>query len=199
MTARPAIFDAETGRLRRQRVVLVLLAIVSAGTSMVLAPGLAGMLGAGLALVMGVIAAVDAQNFIIPDALSAVGFVLALLQAALHGGEAWAAVLAATLLRAAVVAAMFWLVRLVYRWLRGREGLGFGDVKLAGVAGAWLGWVMIPIAVEIAALAAIAFYLMRQYGRGRRVRASGRLPFGAFFAPAIWLGWVFETVILGKF
>jgi hypothetical protein len=43
-----------------------------------------------------------------------------------------------------------------------------GDVKLAGVMGAWLGWVTIPIAVEIAALSAIAVYFFRHYARGRR-------------------------------
>jgi hypothetical protein len=26
------------------------------------------------------------------------------------------------------------------------------------------------------------------------VRALGRIPFGAFFAPAIWLGWVMDTL-----
>ncbi len=49
----------------------------------------------------------------------------------------------------------------LYRRLRGREGIGLGDVKLAGVAGAWLDWQSIPIAVEIAALAALAVCLVR--------------------------------------
>lgn len=194
----PAMFGAAAGRLRRGRVVPVLLASLAGGTSVVLTPGLTGVLGASLALLMVAIAVTDARYFVIPDALSAAGVALALLQAVLHG-EAWAAALAAACLRAVAMAAMFWLVRLAYRRLRGREGLGFGDVKLAGVAGAWLGWMTIPIVIEIAALAAIAFYLLRQYGLGRRVRASGRLPFGAFFAPAIWLGWVLQTVTPGRF
>jgi leader peptidase (prepilin peptidase)/N-methyltransferase len=77
--------------------------------------------------------------------------------------------------------------------LRGREGLGWGDVKLAGVAGVWLDLVMLPIAIEIAALGAIAVYLWRQYSRSRPLRLESRLPFGAFLAPSIWLGWLLEA------
>jgi len=67
-----------------------------------------------------------------------------------------------------------------------------GDVKLAGVAGAWLDWLTIPIAVEIAAVAALAAYVMR----GRSVDPMTRLPFGLFFAPGIWLGWLIDTMAL---
>jgi leader peptidase (prepilin peptidase)/N-methyltransferase len=54
---------------------------------------------------------------------------------------------------------------------------------------------MLPIAIEIAALAALAAYVVRQRKRARVLRAAGRIPFGAFFAPAIWLGWVTETIL----
>ena len=43
---------------------------------------------------------------------------------------------------------MFLTVRMVYAQVRGRQGLGLGDVKLALVAGAWLDWMMIPIAID---------------------------------------------------
>ena len=44
------------------------------------------------------------------------------------------------LLRGAVLALLFLGAARRYRRLRGRDGIGLGDVKLAGVAGAWLGW-----------------------------------------------------------
>ena len=44
------------------------------------------------------------------------------------------------LLRGAVLALLFLGLRALYRRLRGRDGIGLGDVKLAGVAGAWLDW-----------------------------------------------------------
>ena len=71
------------------------------------------------------------------------------------------------------------------------------DVKLAGVMGAWLGWVTIPIAVEIAALSAIAVYFFRHYARGRPLDTALKFPFGLFLAPSIWLCWLFELVVLG--
>ena len=91
----------------------------------------------------------------------------------------WPAVAFATL-RAVVLAAVFLLIRSAYRWIRGRDGIGLGDVKLAGVAGAWLDWSMMPIVVEIAACAALLVYLGRQFTGGRPLRATSRLPFGLF-------------------
>jgi len=37
---------------------------------------------------------------------------------------------------------------------------------------------------------------VRQYWLGARLRPTTRLPFGLFFAPAIWLGWLIETLML---
>ena len=85
---------------------------------------------------------------------------------------------------------------LTNRWLRGREGIGLGDVKLAGVAGAWLDWPIIPIAIEIAAVAALGAYLIRHFCFRRAVRPTTRMPFGLFLAPAIWIGWLLETMPL---
>jgi leader peptidase (prepilin peptidase)/N-methyltransferase len=80
--------------------------------------------------------------------------------------------------------------------VRGREGLGMGDVKLAGVAGAWLDWFAILIAVELAVLAALGVHLVRLAIRRRPLRAAGALPFGLYLAPAIWVAWLVQTVWL---
>ena len=67
--------------------------------------------------------------------------------------------------------------------------MGLGDVKLAAVAGAWLEWVDLPIAVDIAAISALAAALIRRV-RGDGFDPQAKLPFGAFFAPAIWICWL---------
>src|SRR5262249_24915680 len=82
-----------------------------------------------------------------------------------------------------------------YRRLRGRDGIGLGDVKLAGVAGVWLDWTSLPIAVEIAALAALAVCLVRSVAFGRRISARPRPPFGLFLATAIGIAGLGETML----
>src|SRR5262249_11679796 len=155
-------------------------------------PSLRGALGALLALVMLSIAIVDARWQIIPNELNAAALALALLHAAIQNSDAAVAALAAAALRGGSLAMLFLGLGLASRSWRGREGMGLGDVKLAAVAGAWLDWPTIPIAIEIAALSGLAVYGVRHYWFGRRLEPTTRLPFGLFFAPAIWLGWLLE-------
>jgi leader peptidase (prepilin peptidase) / N-methyltransferase len=173
---------------------IVVAAVATAAASIIAAPGLGGVTGAGLACLMVAIAAVDARRFIIPDELSAAALALGLADAAIRQPDAIGATLADAVLRAAVTAGLFFGLWAAYRRLRRRDGIGLGDVKLAGVAGAWLDWPSIPIAVEIAALAALAVCLVRWLGFGRAIRATTRLPFGLFLAPAIWIAWLGERM-----
>ena len=169
------------------------IALACAAASIAMAGGLRGALGAGLALLMLAIAVVDARRFIIPNELTLAALALALVQAAILDPDPATAILQAVL-RGVALALVFLAIRETYVRLRGRDGLGLGDVKLAGVAGVWLGWTAIPIAVEVAALSALALYLVR-YLSGRPVRATQRIPFGLFLAPAIWIAWMFEIWI----
>lgn len=82
-----------------------------------------------------------------------------------------------------------WTVRAVFRRLRGREGLGFGDVKLIAALGAWLGPAPLPVMISVAAAGAIAVLLMRGFGRGRISREES-IAFGPFLALSGWLTWL---------
>ena len=164
-------------------------ALTAIAASVLIVPGLAGVLGAGLGVVMLAIAVIDVRRFVIPNALTSTALGLALVSAGVQ--EQWDGVLTA-LLRGAVAALSFLAARAIYRWLRQREGIGLGDVKLAGVAGVWLTWTMVPVAIEIAALAALAGYLLRWLAGGPLQRQT-RVPFGLFFAPAIWVCWLLDA------
>src|SRR5258707_4478358 len=130
--------------------------LIGVVASVVLVPDSRGAWGAGLAVLMVAIAAVDARRFIIPDELTAAAVALGLAYAAVEDSEVWAQALAWSVLRGVVPALAFLGVRAGYRRWRGREGIGLGDVKLAWVAGVWLDWPAIPIAIEIPAVAALA-------------------------------------------
>ena len=88
---------------------------------------------------------------------------------------------------------IFFVFRAGYRELRRREGMGLGDVKLAAVAGVWLAWTDLPIAVDIAAVSALASALLGR-ASGKKWSATEKLPFGLFFAPAIWICWLLALV-----
>jgi leader peptidase (prepilin peptidase) / N-methyltransferase len=52
----------------------------------------------------------------------------------------------------------------------------------------------IPLAIEAAALAALAAYALCRCFSGDTFNAGSRLPFGLFLAPTIWLGWFLEAM-----
>lgn len=180
-----------------EAVAIGLAAASGIAVSLVLLPDARGVAGAGLALLMVAIAAIDARLFIIPDELTAAALVLGLVDAAVQADDTVAGALAVAALRGLVLAFAFWGLRALYRRIRGREGIGLGDVKLACAAGVWLDWPTIPIAIEIAALSALAVCAVRYLRGARSISATSRLPFGLFFAPAIWLGWLLGATLLG--
>jgi leader peptidase (prepilin peptidase) / N-methyltransferase len=158
-------------------------------TSIAVAPGWSGAAGAMLAGLMVAIAVIDNRRMIIPDELNALAFIVGLVAAGVGTDAVSTGAILQALIRASLMFILFCAFRAVYRTLRGMEGMGFGDVKLAAVAGVWLDWASLPIAVEIAALSALAAALYARL-RGNEFNAKARLPFGAFFAPAIWICWM---------
>jgi leader peptidase (prepilin peptidase) / N-methyltransferase len=142
------------------------------------------------------IAVIDARSFIIPDPLVLAALALGCLDAwMIQSGTSAPLDLLVAVVRGLGVTAAFWTLRAAYVHLRGWQGIGLGDVKLAAVAGIWLDFFAIVLAIEIAALAALTIVLTRAL-RGRRVTGRTAMPFGLFFAPAIWFCWLLERSIL---
>jgi len=172
-----------------------LIGLATAAASIWTVPGTNGWLGAGLALLMLAIAVADYRFLIIPNELTAAALALAVINAVLAQAPSIVENLVAAALRGVLTMAFFWGIRRLYGWLRQREGLGLGDVKLAFVTGAWLDWAMIPVAIEIAALGALVAYGAWHLFGKRPIDATSRLPFGLFFAPAIWLSWLIGAMV----
>jgi leader peptidase (prepilin peptidase)/N-methyltransferase len=178
-----------------RQVALSLALLASVVGSLLAAPGPDGLLGAVLGALMLAIAIIDSDRYIIPNELTGAAVALALFRAGAVGPEAdWRAVLWAAL-RAASVTVPLLALMIGYRRWRGRDGLGLGDIKLAAVAGAWLGFVAIFAVIELAALSALGAYVVNGYLRQRPLRATAFLPFGLFLAPAIWIGWLAEALL----
>lgn len=154
------------------------------------------MFGALLAAIMLAIAITDAQRYIIPDALTAAAILLALLYNGWASPDAGSQAVMLMSVRTLAASAPLLLLLLLYRMWRGRDGMGLGDVKLAAVAGAWLDWLTIAGVIELAAVSALTAYVLRSRITGQPMRATSAMPFGMFFAPAIWIGWLAETWLI---
>ncbi len=131
------------------------------------------------------LALIDLDTHRLPNAIVVpaypVGF--ALIGAASAAAGDWSALLRALLGAAALFAFYFVLAVAVPR------GMGFGDVKLAGVLGmylGWLGWGSLIVggfaAFVLGGLFAMALLLMRRVGRG-----SG-IPFGPWMLAGAGIG-----------
>jgi leader peptidase (prepilin peptidase) / N-methyltransferase len=140
-------------------------------------------------------AEIDARTFLLPDLVTGGALVSGLVAAAIFDPvSAWLG-LATAAARAAATALVLGLVRAGYARLRNREGLGLGDIKLAGALGAWLPLEAIPLCFALATAAALLAVLLAAL-RGQRVERTTRVPLGAFLCPALWLTY-FASVLTG--
>jgi leader peptidase (prepilin peptidase) / N-methyltransferase len=90
-------------------------------------------------------------------------------------------------LRDAVIGAIagylvLWTVYWLFKLIRGKEGMGYGDFKLLAALGAWLGWQMLPLIVLLSSVvgALIGIGLIVFKGRDHRIP----LAFGPYLAIA---------------
>jgi leader peptidase (prepilin peptidase)/N-methyltransferase len=79
---------------------------------------------------------------------------------------------------------VLWSVFWVFKWVTGKDGMGFGDLKLLAALGAWLGWQALPMVIILSSLsgALLGGYLVLR-GRDR----AQPIPFGPYLAIAGWL------------
>ena len=132
------------------------------------------------------LAATDAIWLRLPDTLTLATFVVALIIAMQPYGMG----LGLALWGAIFGAGSFFILRWAYAGVRGRVGLGLGDVKLMAGLGAFVGPHALPQLVLIAAIAALAGALVTRRDAPEGLSASRALPFGTalcFSAALIWL------------
>ena len=64
---------------------------------------------------------------------------------------------------------ILWSIYKLFKAVTGKEGMGYGDFKLLAVAGAWLGWQMLPVIILISsivgALFGIALIIFKQHDK----------------------------------
>ncbi len=108
-------------------------------------------------------------------------------------------------LRSALFGAMggylaLWSVYWGFKLATGKEGMGYGDFKLLGALGAWLGWQFLPLVILMSALVGTVVGIVGIVMKGQDKGA--KLPFGPYLAAAgfialIW-GVPLNTWYLGR-
>ena len=90
-------------------------------------------------------------------------------------------------LQSAVIGAIagytaLWSVYWGFKLVTGKEGMGYGDFKLLGALGAWMGWQILPLTILLSSLvgAVVGIALIVLAKRGRNVP----IPFGPYLAAA---------------
>jgi leader peptidase (prepilin peptidase)/N-methyltransferase len=84
-----------------------------------------------------------------------------------------------------------WLIYHLFRLATGKEGMGYGDFKLLGAIGAWVGWQSLPLVILLSSVVGAAIGIMLILARGRDHNQP--MPFGPFLAAAGWI-----TLLWGK-
>ena len=81
------------------------------------------------------------------------------------------------------------IISLSYYKLRGRFGLGMGDIKLFAAGSVWLSPYHLPFVLLISSLSAILYFLI-SFERINAAATNQKIPYGPFLAIAIWSVWL---------
>jgi leader peptidase (prepilin peptidase)/N-methyltransferase len=77
---------------------------------------------------------------------------------------------------------VLWSVYWAYKLATGKDGMGYGDFKLLGAIGAWLGWKMLPLAILLSSIAGAAIGIaLIVFARREHDKP---IPFGPYLAIA---------------
>lgn len=94
-------------------------------------------------------------------------------------------------------AASLYGVNAFYRITRRRDGLGLGDVKLAGAAGAWLGWQGLPSVFVLASGVALIVLLVHRIF-GAMINWDMKVAFGSYLCLGAWIVWLYGPITWGR-
>lgn len=124
------------------------------------------------------LAFIDADTQLLPDDLT-----LPLLWAGLVANLFGLFVpLASAVIGAIAGYLVLWTVYWLFKLIRGKEGMGYGDFKLLAALGAWLGWPMLPQIILVSSVLGALGGILAILAKGRD--GAMPLPFGPWLAGA---------------
>ncbi|HVK80193.1 MAG TPA: A24 family peptidase [Verrucomicrobiae bacterium] len=140
-----------------------------------------------LAALLALVTIIDLRTMRIPDVLNA-----ALVVSGLVVNWILHRAIVDALIGAVAGYAAIYVLNMVYRALRGGDGMGMGDAKLLAGGGAWLGWIGLPFVALLGSAAGIIFVSVQRI-RGRTLQAQDALAFGPFLCVGIFIVWLVQV------
>lgn len=165
----------------RQALLVELVSAAIGAASLALHPGAQGLAIAAFGWLLLPLALLDYRHFWLPHPLNAALALGAFVSTLAGLPPDWTS----RLIGAGAGFGGLWLVALLYRLTRGREGLGGGDPLLLGAIGLWLGWQALPLVLMLASGLGLAAALVLQR-RGHDLDSATRFPLGTLMALAAW-------------
>jgi leader peptidase (prepilin peptidase)/N-methyltransferase len=170
--------------------ILVVLAIYRFGFS------IKGFEAALLSLLFVPIFFIDLEHWIIPDSLDLPWIPIGLAAGFLPGAFVnWSGALIGALVGGGVFFLIMWLGKIVFK----KEAMGFGDVKLAAMLGAFMGWknllLVLIMASFLGSLVGVALIIV---SRKQEQRATS-VPFGPFLVTATLIAIYFGDGIISAY
>src|SRR5205814_7701980 len=107
----------------------------------------------------------------------------------------WAVSLMGAAIGALVGSGSLWLMGFLWEKLRGVEAMGFGDVKMMLMVGAFLGWRLTLLTILMGALTGSIAGIIVMYRRGGR-NLQMMLPFGIFLGIGSVVSLLFGACII---
>jgi leader peptidase (prepilin peptidase)/N-methyltransferase len=140
------------------------------------------------ALALVAIVFIDSEFRIIPDRFSLGTWIVAIAAAGLWTEQGFLD----ALLGGFFGFGMFYGLSWAYEKIKGVEGLGFGDVKMMGWLGTWVGVSAVPFVVLFASVLGllVGVVVMQRSKAGMQTA----IPFGPFLALGGWLAWMLREL-----
>ncbi|HEX4051317.1 MAG TPA: A24 family peptidase [Steroidobacteraceae bacterium] len=146
------------------------------------------------------LAMIDLDTQLLPDSMTLPllwGGILASLSGWTLPGVALPVDPRSAIMGAAAGYLFLWSVYHVFRLATGKEGMGYGDFKLLGALGAWLGWQMLLPIVLLSAL--VGALIGGALILSRRTQRGNPMPFGPFLAAAGWVAMMWGPQLVARY
>jgi len=173
----------------RYPLVELITALLAAMVAWHFGAGWEALMAIALTIALVAIAMIDADTQLIPDSivlpLMWLGLAMSLFHPMMPGAQTLFISPSDAIVGAMAGYLTLWSIYWLFKLVTGKDGMGYGDFKLLGALGAWLGWqhlhTIVLMSAVVGAVVGLSLMALRKHER------SVPIPFGPYLAAAGWI------------